>query len=137
MTSHAADLLRVRHDDPHYQDLARAEAEFWAKPHPFGLESIERNPVDDPINLWMNARFTGDPRTPWEATVSRHGPFRRGLILIHDAIFKGGTVEEALKRIEAAGYGVVRLWAADGGVSEDDHLGLAVVENSAGATDLR
>jgi SAM-dependent methyltransferase len=81
MTSHAADLLRVRHDDPHYQDLARAEAEFWAKPHPFGLESIERNPVDDPINLWMNARFTGDPRTPWEATVSRHGPFRRGLIL--------------------------------------------------------
>jgi len=34
-----------------------------------------------------------------------------------------------LARIEAAGYNVVRLWAADGGTAEDDHLGLAVIEN--------
>ena len=31
--------------------------------------------------------------------------------------------------IEAAGYGAVRLWAADEGVAEDDHLGLALIEN--------
>jgi predicted O-methyltransferase YrrM len=52
-----------------------------------------------------------------------------GLILIHDAIYKAGTVPEALARIETAGYHVVRLWAAERGAAEDDHLGLAVVEN--------
>jgi predicted O-methyltransferase YrrM len=52
-----------------------------------------------------------------------------GLILIHDATYSGGTVAAALERIEAAGYNVVRLWAADGGKAEDDHLGLAVIEN--------
>ncbi len=35
----------------------------------------------------------------------------------------------ALARIEAAGYGVARLWAAEVGVREDDHLGPAVIEN--------
>jgi predicted O-methyltransferase YrrM len=52
-----------------------------------------------------------------------------GLILIHDAIYAGGTVPRTLTRIEEAGYHVVRLWAADGGAAEDDHLGLAIVEN--------
>jgi predicted O-methyltransferase YrrM len=52
-----------------------------------------------------------------------------GLILIHDAWFVGGTVEQALRRIEAAGYGVTRLWTAESGIREDDHLGLAVIEN--------
>jgi cephalosporin hydroxylase len=52
-----------------------------------------------------------------------------GLILIHDACYENGTVDGALRRIEQAGYGVVRLWSADGGVPEDDHLGLAVIEN--------
>lgn len=52
-----------------------------------------------------------------------------GLILIHDATYAHGTVEAALKRIERAGYGVTRLWAAEGGSPEDDRLGLAVVEN--------
>jgi predicted O-methyltransferase YrrM len=52
-----------------------------------------------------------------------------GLILIHDATYTGGTVPETLARIEAAGYNVVRLWAAEGGTAEDDHLGLAVIEN--------
>jgi predicted O-methyltransferase YrrM len=55
-----------------------------------------------------------------------------GLILIHDATYAGGTVPATLARIEAAGYNVVRLWAADGGTPEDDHLGLAVVENRLG-----
>jgi predicted O-methyltransferase YrrM len=52
-----------------------------------------------------------------------------GLILIHDATYSGGTVPQALERIEAAGYGVVRLWTAAAGQAEDDHLGLAVIEN--------
>jgi hypothetical protein len=52
-----------------------------------------------------------------------------GLILIHDPLWRGGTVEGALRRIEREGYGVVRLWSAEGGVREDDQLGLAVIEN--------
>ena len=52
-----------------------------------------------------------------------------GLILIHDATYANGTVAVTLARIEAAGYNVVRLWAAAGGTAEDDHLGLAVIEN--------
>jgi predicted O-methyltransferase YrrM len=52
-----------------------------------------------------------------------------GLILIHDVRYIHGTVERALQRIEAAGYGVVRLWTAECGVCEDDQLGLAVIEN--------
>lgn len=52
-----------------------------------------------------------------------------GLILIHDVRYAYGTVEQALQCIEAAGYGIVRLWTAEGGVCEDDQLGLAVIEN--------
>ena len=52
-----------------------------------------------------------------------------GLILIHDARYRHGTVDRALRRIEAAGYNVVRLWCAEDGMAEDDHLGLAVIEN--------
>ncbi|HEV7892155.1 MAG TPA: NPCBM/NEW2 domain-containing protein [Pyrinomonadaceae bacterium] len=54
---------------------------------------------------------------------------RGGLILIHDVTFAYGTVEAALRRIERAGYGVARLWTAEGGVHEDDRLGLALIEN--------
>lgn len=52
-----------------------------------------------------------------------------GLILIHDVTTPHTTVEKALRRIEEAGYGVTRLWTAECGVAEDDHLGLAVIEN--------
>jgi cephalosporin hydroxylase len=52
-----------------------------------------------------------------------------GLILIHDPWFVDGTVEGALGRIAREGYGVVRLWTSEAGVPEDDHLGLAVIEN--------
>lgn len=52
-----------------------------------------------------------------------------GLILIHDVRYAHGTVEQALRQIEAAGYGVTRLWTAESGVLEDDHLGLALIEN--------
>jgi predicted O-methyltransferase YrrM len=53
-----------------------------------------------------------------------------GLILIHDPRYALGTVEQALVRIEAAGYNVSRLWAAESGVREDDNLGLALIVNS-------
>jgi predicted O-methyltransferase YrrM len=52
-----------------------------------------------------------------------------GLILIHDPWFVEGTVEGALRRIAQEGYSVVRLWTAEAGVPEDDHLGLALIEN--------
>ena len=52
-----------------------------------------------------------------------------GLILLHDPTWAGGTVDRALRRIEADGYGVARLWTAECGHAEDDGLGLAVVEN--------
>ena len=52
-----------------------------------------------------------------------------GLILIHDARCAAGTVSGALDRIQADGYGVARLWAAETSVPEDARLGLAVVEN--------
>lgn len=52
-----------------------------------------------------------------------------GLILFHDARYPGGTVDRALRRIEADGYGVTRLWTAECGAAEDDGLGLAIVEN--------
>jgi len=52
-----------------------------------------------------------------------------GLILIHDAILETGTVERALGEISRQGYGVVRLWTAEGGDRPDAGLGLAVIEN--------
>ena len=52
-----------------------------------------------------------------------------GLILIHDAVWKFGTVGDALRQIEKMGYGVVRLWTAEEGVPEDAGLGLAIIEN--------
>jgi hypothetical protein len=55
---------------------------------------------------------------------------RAGLILIHDPLYAHGTVEQALIRIEAAGYNVSRLWAAESGVAEDDSLGLALIVNA-------
>jgi hypothetical protein len=54
---------------------------------------------------------------------------RGGLILVHDAQCAAGTVEPALAHIQSCGYGVVRLWTAEGGIPEDSRLGLAVIEN--------
>src|SRR5689334_379802 len=77
----AGDLLRVSPDDPEYRRQAAAEAAFWASPHPFGLESVERTQADGPVDRWTNRRFTGNPLLPWEAVVRNHGRFRRGLVL--------------------------------------------------------
>jgi predicted O-methyltransferase YrrM len=64
-----------------------------------------------------------------EFELARHLVCPGGLIVIHDVRYAHGTVEAALKQIEAAGYGVTRLWTAESGVPEDDNLGLAVIEN--------
>lgn len=53
-----------------------------------------------------------------------------GLILIHDAVFPYGTVAAALEQIDRKGFGVTRLWVAEGGGKEDGGLGLAVIENT-------
>lgn len=53
-----------------------------------------------------------------------------GLILLHDVCYANGTVQQAIPRIEAAGYAVTRLWAAASGNAEDDRLGLGVIENT-------
>ena len=58
-----------------------------------------------------------------------------GLILVHDACNAKGTVEGALRRIEQHGYGVVRLWTTANGAAEDDHLGLALIENRSSRED--
>jgi predicted O-methyltransferase YrrM len=52
-----------------------------------------------------------------------------GLILVHDARCAAGTVAAALDRIQAEGFGVARLWSAEGGSPADAGLGLAVIEN--------
>jgi predicted O-methyltransferase YrrM len=52
-----------------------------------------------------------------------------GLILCHDPTLPGATVDVALRRLEATGYGVTRIWTATSGEREDDGLGLAVIEN--------
>jgi predicted O-methyltransferase YrrM len=60
-----------------------------------------------------------------------------GLILIHDPGLEDGTVEGALDRIADAGYGITRMWAAEGGVAEDEGLQLAVIENRIGPQERR
>jgi predicted O-methyltransferase YrrM len=54
-----------------------------------------------------------------------------GLILFHDVGLPPphGGVEEALLRVEAAGYGVTRLFLAEGSIAEEERLGLGLVEN--------
>lgn len=72
--------LRVRADDPQYQRQLAGEAAFWERPQLFSIEMVE-SVGDGPFDRYGNRRFTGDERTPWYDTVSRHGPFRRGLLL--------------------------------------------------------
>jgi SAM-dependent methyltransferase len=74
-------LLRVTADDPEYRRLAAAEMEYWSKPHPFGLETLETVESGGPVERYNNARFTGDASTPWYETIPRYGAFRRGLAL--------------------------------------------------------
>jgi hypothetical protein len=74
-------LLRVSADDPAYRQTAAAEAEFWARPHPFGLETLENEYGEGPVDRYVNQRFTGDPHLGWHETIARQGEFRRGIML--------------------------------------------------------
>ena len=74
-------LLRVTKDDPGYRRLAEAEAEFWRRPHPYGLETLENITREGPVDRHINERFTGDRRTRWHDTIARHRTFRRGIML--------------------------------------------------------
>jgi SAM-dependent methyltransferase len=77
----AAHLLRVAADDPEYRRQAAAEAAFWERVHPLGLEASEDRYVDGPVERYVNERFTGDRSTDWVATIPRWGTFRNGLFL--------------------------------------------------------
>ena len=85
-------LCRVQRDDPEYQRLAAAEMDFWSKPHPFGLESLETIESGGPVDRYNNKRFTGDARIPWYETIPRYGTFRRGLVLGTSAITVEGRI---------------------------------------------
>jgi len=76
-----ARLLRVTEDDPEYRHQAAAEAEYWQRVHPLGLEAAERTVGDGPVEHYVNARFTGDPHTEWTRTLAGWGAFRRVLML--------------------------------------------------------
>ena len=93
MTSSPAGLLRVQPDDPHYQEQAAAEAEFWSKPHPCSMEAMEtaREP-EGPTEIYRNVRYTGDPRREWQETIAGHGTFRRGLVLGTSSLRVEGSI---------------------------------------------
>lgn len=85
MSAHAemnpTQLLRVTPDDPSYRETAAAEAAFWARPHPFGLETLEKTNGPGPVDLYVNERFTDNRHTGWHETISSYQTFRRGLML--------------------------------------------------------
>jgi SAM-dependent methyltransferase len=94
LSSAAMSLLRVRPDDLEYQRLAAAEMDFWSKPHPYGLETLERIESGGPIERYNNSRLTGDPHVPWYDAIPRHGTFRRGLVLGTSAMTVEGRILE-------------------------------------------
>jgi SAM-dependent methyltransferase len=74
-------LLRVTPDDPEYRRQAEAEAEFWRGQHRLGLEAVEKQQVEGPVDRYHNQRFCGDPHIHWYETIAARGRFRRGAIL--------------------------------------------------------
>jgi SAM-dependent methyltransferase len=75
-------LWRVRPDSADYLVTAAAEAEYWARPHPCGLEGMEdRREPPGPSDRHRNACYTGDPEREWQDTVRDYGRFERGLVL--------------------------------------------------------
>jgi SAM-dependent methyltransferase len=74
-------LLRVHHDDAGYRRQALAEAEFWHRMHPQGLEAVQSKLDEGPIDRGVNLRFAGSETVRWWETIARHGTFRRGAVL--------------------------------------------------------
>lgn len=94
MSAADAALLRVRPDDPEYRRLAADEAEFWSRPRPYSLESLEAVFDDGPFEQYVNWRFTGDAQRGWWDTIPSYGPFQRGLALGTSAMNLEGRILE-------------------------------------------
>ncbi len=75
------DLRRVRNDDPEYKRQAEAEMVFWQEMHPLGLEAVEQQYAEGPVDFYINERFTGDRSTAWYQTIARRGQFKRCAML--------------------------------------------------------
>ena len=59
----------------------------------------ERAGIDSPIERYTNRRFTGEPRTQWFETISRHGQFERGLILGTSGLGQDSRILETNPRL--------------------------------------
>jgi SAM-dependent methyltransferase len=138
--------LRVTPDDPDYQAMARAEADFWATQHPYGLEAIEqRYPNDGPVERNANVRFTSDARMRWYETIPRYGEFRDGLLLGTSALTTEARILESnpsltLTIVDISEGALVRRQEALGtrfpGRIQTELADLNFLELSAGAYDL-
>ncbi len=137
---------RVVTFDPYVYD---ERADLWARLPSVMAACIEQRTVDSLEG--MNAALAAGERYEAALLDSLHSADHvwaefqlaiqlvcpGGLILIHDPLLTRGTVDQAIERIKAAGYGVVRLWAATVGIDEGDRLGLAVIENNVDAISNR
>jgi hypothetical protein len=77
----ATHLLRVTADDPGYLRPAAAEAAYWERVHPMGLEAGEELYLEGQVEQYVNERFTGDRSTDRVSTIPRWGAFTHGLLL--------------------------------------------------------
>ena len=90
---------RVHPDDPKYRRQAAAEADYWSRPVPYALESLEQRFGDGPVDQYTNERFTGERTRGWQGTIARHGPFRRGLVLGLSSLRVEGDILETNPRV--------------------------------------
>jgi SAM-dependent methyltransferase len=87
--------LRVREEDVEYRRQATAEAQFWERIHPAGLESTEQVQAQGPLDRYLNRRFTGDENVTWPETIRRHGRFLRGAFLGTSSLRLEGRILES------------------------------------------
>jgi SAM-dependent methyltransferase len=87
-------LLRVHEDDADYRRQAAAEAEFWHRMHPQGLEAVQSNLDEGPVDRRFNLRFAGSEGVRWWETIARHGGFRRGAVLGTSSLVVEGRILE-------------------------------------------
>ena len=73
--------LRVERTDPSYLEQARAESEFWSGTYGFGIDAASLEHRNDPLKMYTNRRFTGDPHKRWVEEIPEYGTFRSGLTL--------------------------------------------------------
>jgi SAM-dependent methyltransferase len=90
--------MRVRSDDPAYQELARREAEFWER-SPFTVGTLEAL-FTERVRRFLNASYTGDPDVGWLEHLIARGPFRRAAMLGST----GGIYERLWQRSSGSRY---------------------------------